>query len=138
MAAINVNGTVAYNVLPGSMNKNKLFWWTYICLIPKLSPYPGPNSVLVLDNVSFHRSIMFKALCMAYGIKIIYLPPYSPHLNVIELLFNAIKTNLKKYQIHCRQDPKLCTELLMELKLNHIDWRPVARRIGYHHHCRGL
>ena len=32
MAGINVNGTVAYSILPGSMNTFKLFWWTYVIM----------------------------------------------------------------------------------------------------------
>ena len=133
-----MDANVAYNILPGSMNKTKLFYWAYLSLLPRMNRYPGPNSVIVCDNVSFHRSELFRELWKAYGVKIIYLPPYSPHLNIIELLFNAIKSSLKKYQAFCEQDVKATTIALMEYKLNNINWRSVAREIGYHHHCRGL
>lgn len=138
IAAINVDGNVAYNIIEGSMNKYKLFWWTYLELLPRMNAYPNPNSIIVLDNVSFHRNLMFRALCRAHGVKLMYLPPYSPHLNIIELLFNAIKACLKKYQHYCHKDVKKTTIILMEYKLNHINWRNVAREIGYHQHCRGL
>eukprot|EP01083_Nonionella_stella_P252632 870175_1 len=125
MAAINVGGTVAFSISPGSMNRFKLFAWLAVCLLPKCSPYPGPNSVIVCDNASFHRSTIVKALCTTFGVKIVYLPPYSPHLNVIELLFNALKQNLRKYPQLTAQNVRLVAMLFM-IKLKNINWRGVA------------
>ena len=51
--------------------------------IPAMNPYPGPRSVLVLDNCSFHHSEDVKALIQAAGIVIHYLPPYAPNLNPV-------------------------------------------------------
>ena len=48
-----------------------------------MNPYPGPRSVLVLDNCSFHHSEDVKALIQAAGIVIHYLPPYAPNLNPV-------------------------------------------------------
>jgi transposase len=49
--------------------------------------FPEPKSILVMDNASFHRSERIKQMCDAAGVKLLYLPPYSPRLNPIEEFF---------------------------------------------------
>ncbi len=110
----------------------------YVFICPKCSPFPGPNSVIIMDNASFHRSHIVRHLCALYGVKLIYLPPYSPHLNVVEHLFNALKSSLRKYRHWSSLNVKYAAMWLMQTKLNFIDWRSVAKRIGYHYHCEGL
>lgn len=43
--------------------------------------WPEPKSVLVMDNASFHRWDAVEKLCTEAGVKLLYLPPYSPDLN---------------------------------------------------------
>jgi transposase len=40
--------------------------------------------VLVMDNASFHHSDWVKEMCIDAGVKLMYLPPYSPDLNPIK------------------------------------------------------
>jgi transposase len=50
--------------------------------------------VLVLDNAKIHRSKQLKAKLAEWeekGFYIFNLPPYSPHLNLIEILWRKIK-----------------------------------------------
>jgi transposase len=50
--------------------------------------------VIVLDNASIHHSEPFKEKIIEWeeqGLYIFYLPPYSPHLNLIETLWRKIK-----------------------------------------------
>ena len=52
------------------------------------------KTVVVLDNASIHRSEKFnKKLCewRQEGLRIFHLPPYSPHLNIIETLWRKVK-----------------------------------------------
>ena len=49
------------------------------------------NSVVVLDNASFHKSAETKELIEQHGAKLLFLPPYSPDLNPIEHDFGALK-----------------------------------------------
>jgi hypothetical protein len=66
--------------------------------LPLTNPYPGPRSVLVLDNCCIHHSdevrrlIEEEALC-----KLVFLPPYSPDYNPIEQAFSAIKAYLRRH-----------------------------------------
>lgn len=138
VAAINVDGFVAYNIFPGSMNASKLFYWTLFRLLPNCNPYPGNNSVIILDNVAFHRSEPFRLIVQYFGAKLMYLPPYSPHLNTVELLFNALKRKLQCYPELCHEDIHAIAHLLMQNEISNISWRSVCKKIGYQYHCSGL
>jgi len=52
------------------------------------------KTIVVLDNASIHRSEKFNAKLGEWrekGLRIFHLPPYSPHLNIIETLWRKIK-----------------------------------------------
>jgi transposase len=49
-----------------------------------------------MDNASFHRSERVKAMCDEAGVKLVFLPPYSPDLNPIEEFFSDLKRFIKK------------------------------------------
>lgn len=53
------------------------------------------GSTLVLDNASFHQSTALQATVELNGLDFVFLPPYSPDLNPIELSYGWLKTNLK-------------------------------------------
>jgi transposase len=66
--------------------------WVIQDLLPKLPP----NSVVVLDNATFHKGKdMIDALENA-GHAILYLPPYSPDLNPIEKKWAQAKAYRRK------------------------------------------
>ena len=50
----------------------------------------GPVT-LVLDNAKYQHSAAVKALALSLGIELLYLPGYSPNLNLIERLWRFIK-----------------------------------------------
>ena len=68
------------------------FWFEHIFL-PKLPD----DSIIVLDNASFHRKNMLTKLVSRYNKQIIFLPPYSPDLNPIEKVWAKIKKFLRFY-----------------------------------------
>lgn len=53
--------------------------------------------MLILDNASIHRSREVQDLCERTGVKLEYLPPYSPDYNPIELVFNTLKAWIRRY-----------------------------------------
>jgi DDE superfamily endonuclease len=59
--------------------------------------WPEPNSVLVMDNASFHRTERIEQMCAEAGVKLMYLPPYSPDLNPIEEFFPELKAFIKRH-----------------------------------------
>ena len=72
---------------------HKLFeQWFVQMLLPLLLA----GSVIILDNASFHRKKVLRALAEEAGMSIIFLPPYSPDLNPIEKFWAWLKRHLKK------------------------------------------
>lgn len=61
-----------------------------------------------MDNASFHHSERVKQLCSDAGVKLVYLPPYSPDLNPIEEFFSVLKKYIQKqwheYEANPNQD----------------------------------
>jgi transposase len=51
---------------------------------------PGPIT-LVLDNARYQKCAAVKALAASVGIELLYLPSYSPNLNLIERLWKFVK-----------------------------------------------
>ena len=102
-------------------------------VIPKMNPFPQPNSVLVLDNASIHKNGYLKRSLNRHGIKLIFLPPYSPYLNPIELDFNTIKAFVKRNYFIARQRPiyTLHKALYQTVNVNVTTW---MRRVGYFDH----
>ncbi len=48
-----------------------------------MNAYPGQYSVLVLDNASIHKGQRLRNLCDEKGIRLEFLPPYSPDYNPV-------------------------------------------------------
>jgi hypothetical protein len=65
-------------------------------VLPKCNPFPAENSVIVMDNASFHHSERIQQMCAKAGVKLIYLPPYSPDFNPIEEFFSELKAFIKR------------------------------------------
>ena len=56
-----------------------------------MNPYPGDNSVIVMDNARIHHDNELITLLEGLGCRIVFLPPYSPDFNPIETAFLTIK-----------------------------------------------
>jgi transposase len=58
--------------------------------------WPTDHLVLVLDNVSYHKTTPIRAWLAAHTaqITIFWLPTYSPHLNRIERVWRFLKGKL--------------------------------------------
>jgi transposase len=82
----NVIGVLLASVLltatlfTGSVNADVFFAWLAQDLLPKLPP----NSVVVMDNASFHKRDDAQQLIEQAGHTLEFMPPYSPDLNPIE------------------------------------------------------
>lgn len=97
--AINENNAFAYEIRRGSHCELSFLSFNQflIAKILSLGQVFVNNTILVYDNISFHKSrkvIRFFELC---PIKILYMPTYSPELSPIETVFAAFKKHIKKY-----------------------------------------
>ena len=68
--------------------------WVLQDLIPKLPP----ESVVVLDNATFHKGKEMINALESLGHTVLYLPPYSPDLNPIEKKWAQAKSHRRKLQ----------------------------------------
>ena len=68
-----------------------------------LGPTLVPGDVVVLDNLPAHKVAGLAELVEARGARLLYLPPYSPDFNPIELAFSKLKTWLRSAQVRTRE-----------------------------------
>lgn len=74
-------------------------WKDFLALIYKLrSLIKKKRIILIVDNASIHRAKKLKKYCEEHNIILVYLPPYSPDLNPIELLRRMLKKEFRKIQ----------------------------------------
>jgi len=60
-----------------------------------LAPSLRPGDIVIADNLSSHQDPPSEALIQARGATLHFLPPYSPDLNPIELLWSKLKQHLR-------------------------------------------
>jgi transposase len=92
--AIALDGTRAAMVLDGPLNSLCFAGFCERFLAPSLRR----GDLVVLDNLSSHKSSSASAAVEAVGAKLVYLPPYSPDLNPIENLFSKIKQLIRGFR----------------------------------------
>lgn len=63
----------------------------------QLAPTLSPGDVVILDNVAFHKSQRAQQLVRQRGAWMLFLPPYSPDLNPIEMAYAKLKALLRKH-----------------------------------------
>lgn len=86
------------SLFESNINTDLFTGWIEQDLLPKLPA----NSVLVMDNATFHKSQTMQETIKRAGHTLEYLPPYSPDLNHIEKKWAQAKALRKKY--HCSID----------------------------------
>lgn len=70
-------------------------WSFELFLEEMVLPYLPAGSVLVLDNARIHKGGGLRAKVEAAGCSLLYLPPYSPDFNPIELLWSWLKNAVR-------------------------------------------
>ena len=68
-----------------------------------LAPTLVPGKIVVLDNLSAHKSERVRALIEARGCELWYLPAYSPDLSPIEEAFSKLKALLRRAAARTRE-----------------------------------
>ena len=91
IAALDARGVRCSMVLDGAVNRVAFEAFVADVLVPQLRA----GDLVVLDNLSSHKGSKVVALIQATGADVLYLPPYSPDFNPIELAFSKIKQALR-------------------------------------------
>lgn len=93
-AAVRLGGIPESACLAFEGATNRVCFETYVaeCLVPTLRP----GDIVVMDNLSSHKSPEVRRLIESAGAQLRYLPPYSPDLNPIELMFSKFKQIMRE------------------------------------------
>ncbi|KAJ3542004.1 hypothetical protein NMY22_g3671 [Coprinellus aureogranulatus] len=94
---LTVDGMVSNRVVEGSFTKEGYLHYLEHSVLPLCSAFPGPLSVLVMDNARIHHGPEIKELLAEHGVLLEYLPPYSPDLNPIEEAFSKVKAFIRRH-----------------------------------------
>jgi transposase len=86
------DGIIAPFVIDGPIDGTRFLDYVVKVLVPELRPW----DIVILDNLSSHKGKAINAAIEAPAATMMFLPPYSPDLNPIELMFSKLKTLLRK------------------------------------------
>jgi transposase len=91
LGVLGMEGMIACQTLSGSVKQEQVVDFFVHHLVPALHE----GDVVVLDNARYHVPALLAPLVEAVGCSLLYLPPYSPDFNPIELAWRPIKATLK-------------------------------------------
>ena len=91
IAGLRHDGLVALFVIDALMNRVSFD----IYIETQLAPTLKPGDVVIMDNLPAHKSPVAEAAIRAAGAWLLFLPPYSPDLNPIEMAFSKLKAHLR-------------------------------------------
>jgi transposase len=91
-AGLRLSGLAAPMLLDGPMNGDAFLAYVDQVLVPELAP----DDIVIMDNLPAHKVKGVRHAIEAVGAKLLYLPPYSPDFNPIEMAFSKLKAILRK------------------------------------------
>ena len=113
----------------GSMNAVTFLAYVSEVLVPTLKE----GDIVICDNLSSHKAAGVKEAIEACRAYVRYLPPYSPDMNPIEMLFSKMKAFLRKKECRSFEDilsatrdvllaitPPQCTNLIQHAQYGSI------------------
>ena len=98
IAALTWQGLLAPWTLEGAMDRQAFDTYITQVLVPTLRP----GQIVVLDNLSVHKSVTARRAIEAAGCSLEFLPPYSPDLNPLEHGFSKLKAILRRLKARTR------------------------------------
>lgn len=110
IAAMTTRGMVCAASFDGATDADMFRVFVREQLVPTLVA----GQVVILDNLPAHKAAGIAELIESAGVRLLYLPPYSPDYNPIELAISKIKTVLRS--LARRQVPALMNGIDEALK----------------------
>lgn len=99
IAALGISGMHCSTVVDGAVNGDVFEAFVEQVLAPQLRG----GDVVVMDNLSSHKRARTRELIEAAGATVLFLPPYSPDLNPIEMIFAKVKHLLRSLACRSRE-----------------------------------
>ena len=110
LSSVRANGEMVPIVFEGSLNGELFKEYIAKCLAPTLRK----GDIVVMDNLSSHKVKGVIEPVVAAGATVMYLPPYGPDLNPIEMMWSKMKAYLRKV----KADTKELLEVAIKETLN--------------------
>ena len=92
IAALRHDRITAPCVFDGPINGASFLAWVQQALVPTLSA----GDIVIMDNLSSHKVAGVRQAIKAAKAYLLYLPPYSPDFNPIEIAFAKFKAHIKR------------------------------------------
>ena len=100
ISSIRLDGSTACMALEGSTDTESFRAYVAHVLVPTLQS----GDIVVMDNLSPHKSDPTLALITSAGAQVLFLPAYSPDLNPIEKMWSKIKSLLRTAEARTPED----------------------------------
>jgi transposase len=100
ISSIRLDGSTACMALEGTTDTESFRAYVGQVLVPTLRP----DDIVIMDNLSPHKSNPTLALIVQAGAQVLFLPAYSPDLNPIEKMWSKIKALLRAAQARSPAD----------------------------------
>lgn len=91
-AGLTSDGLIAPLRIDGAMNSDTFQAYMEQFVVPELKP----GDIVIMDNLSAHKRACIATLIVAAKAELVFLPPYSPDLNPIEMIWSKVKSVLRK------------------------------------------
>lgn len=95
LAGLTTEGVIAPFVLDGPINGECFLAYVEQILAPELRE----GDIVILDNLSSHKGDAAARLVAGKGARFLFLPPYSPDFNPIEMMFAKLKEILRQAEM---------------------------------------
>ena len=92
IAGLSAGALIAPWVIKGAMDGEAFSAYVSQVLVPELEP----GTVVILDNLAAHQNAAAAKAMRDAGCWFLFLPPYSPDLNPIEMAFSKLKAHLRR------------------------------------------
>ena len=99
IGALAIDGVRCSMVVDGPVNTDVFEVFVEQVLVPALRA----GDIVVMDNLSSHKSARTRSLIESRGAELVFLPPYSPDLSPIEPAFSRIKQKLRSLACRTRE-----------------------------------
>ena len=100
LAAMDQEGLLGELTITGATDGDAFEAYVTRILVPKL----WPGDLVIWDNLSVHKRKRARIWVESAGAQVLFLPPYSPDFNPIELAFSKVKTHLRRAGARTRAD----------------------------------
>lgn len=102
VVAVDKTGILAHHFRRGAYNQETFTEFLKDQVFPNLGLR---RRILLMDNDKFHKTQRVRDAITSSGHTLLFLPPYSPHLNAAEFVFSSVKTHVRQEVVQAETLP---------------------------------